>query len=273
MFNNDKNQEEMFWSTETDRKGNLVWKSFKRYQTDKKEKEFKPKNSGAAFANSHEEVNNSNVLVQKEVQYISDINSFIDELQEWFEKGIGSIKKTIEGYSINRNIKSTLDDIQNKFEHDTDKKLLSFKNDQEIEIVRRREATRAYGYFKYEHERKTDAIYPDSKIFVFSLVIGAIVIEGLLNAFFFKEVSSLGLLGGFLAAAFASVVNVGWSFIMGWAFLRMIHQTEVEKTIKQVFFRVSGGILFILSIGLIGALHLTIAHFRELANNASGGGV
>jgi hypothetical protein len=83
-----------------------------------------------------------------------------------------------------------------------------------------------------------------------------IVLESLLNAYFFSLGSDLGLLGGWLEALFASLINNGLAFIIGWHLLRNIfHRNALRKVVGW------GSLL--LFIGLAPLVNLGIAHYRE----------
>lgn len=90
---------------------------------------------------------------------------------------------------------------------------------------------------------------------VFSLTIILIVVEAAMNAYLFSQGNEFGLLGGALAAAIVSVVNVGGSALLGYM-ARYIHRRN--WIIKL------GGLLFVLTwIAFAVTINLGVAHFRD----------
>jgi hypothetical protein len=102
-----------------------------------------------------------------------------------------------------------------------------------------------------------DAIYPKSHILHFAFILVALVGEALLNAYFYSQGSDLGLLGGWLQALMVSAANVILSFIIGFVFLRYLNHVSILK-------KILAGTGLMLSLSVLGFLHLAAAHYREL---------
>jgi len=74
--------------------------------------------------------------------------------------------------------------------------------------------------FVREHQLGRDADYPRSRLLHLGVVAVIVVVESVANLSFFSEVSQLGLLGGFLLAVGASLVNVSTGLLAGYFALR-----------------------------------------------------
>lgn len=90
---------------------------------------------------------------------------------------------------------------------------------------------------------------------VFSLAIILIVLEAGMNSYLFSQGNEFGLLGGLLAAAIVSVVNVGGSALLGYM-ARYIN--------RRNWFLKFGGLLFVFAwMGFAVTMNLGVAHFRD----------
>ena len=267
MFGKNRAQEDVqLWRTQSDKKGNQYWETFPPYDVEKKIKQLDPEGLGIAFANSVQSVKDPTEVTSEETEhFISEINDHIAQLKNWYVEGIAGINKSIKELGVNRDIEREIDQIPHDFEQNVTNDLNRFGRDQRKQIEARESAKINLTTFRAEHRLSREADYPESTLFTIALLFAALVVEGVLNSYFFMNASDLGLLGGFLNAMFASAVNVGWSFLIGWGFLRMLNQRERINKIKQNFVKGMGGALVLFSVGLLGALHLTIAHFREQA--------
>lgn len=106
----------------------------------------------------------------------------------------------------------------------------------------RNRAAAAYNAFKTDNGLTRDAIGDDRvKQVLWASVI--VVVEGLVNSYFYAPVSSLGLLGGFSIAFFVSFANVAFAFIGGAGGLRYLSHIDPLKKLVGVL--VSLGCLFI----------------------------
>jgi hypothetical protein len=69
--------------------------------------------------------------------------------------------------------------------------------------------------------------YPESQIFHWSIIFMLILLETVVNAFFYQNAN--GLIGGFVVAAAVAAVNMGSAVILGNAFRRKnLHQTDQQ---------------------------------------------
>ena len=90
---------------------------------------------------------------------------------------------------------------------------------------------------------------------VFSLAIILIVLEAGMNSYLFSQGNEFGLLGGLLAAAIVSVVNVGGSALLGYMARYINHRNWILKF---------GGLLFVLGwLAFAVTMNLAVAHFRD----------
>lgn len=69
--------------------------------------------------------------------------------------------------------------------------------------------------------------YPDSQIWHWSVIVGFVFLETLVNAFFYQN--SNGLLGGFIVATAVAAVNMGSAAILGTLFRRKNLSDPVQK--------------------------------------------
>lgn len=103
--------------------------------------------------------------------------------------------------------------------------------------------------FMKEHGLHRKARIPESRFWIFSLVIGVAVVEGLVNSFFFAQASDFGLLGGFFQAFFVSGVNVGFSFIGGFLCLRQLfHRSPGRKLLGLIGMAATLGVVLVINM-------------------------
>lgn len=118
-------------------------------------------------------------------------------------------------------------------------------------------------YFRVENKlgaRK--AQYPDSNVLNYALVIGAVLIESILNGAMFRDVAA-GLIGGAQLAFFFSLINILLGLFIGfWGVKNLIHVNPARK--------VMGG-LVVAILGVCGiGWNFFIAHYREMAQTGDG---
>ena len=114
--------------------------------------------------------------------------------------------------------------------------------DLQSRINDRDQALAAYNAFKTDNALARDATGDDRvKQVLWATVI--VVVEGLVNSYFYAPVSALGLFGGFSIAFFVSFANVAFAFIGGAGGLRYLSHIDPLKKLIGVF--VSLGCLFI----------------------------
>lgn len=93
-------------------------------------------------------------------------------------------------------------------------------------LIEARDRTKAqYTAFKAQHKLQRDAERDDRLVQgVWAAVI--VVVESIINAYFYAPISDLGLLGGFFTAIIVSVINVGFAFIGGLLGLRYLGHVD-----------------------------------------------
>ena len=92
-----------------------------------------------------------------------------------------------------------------------------------------------------------------------------LVIDGCLNAFFFKDVGTLGLADGFLIAGIIAGCNIALGFMIGWGPLRFFaHRFKLH-----LLWAIP---VFVLLIIAIAAFNWGVAHYRDLVQVNSKGG-
>lgn len=103
------------------------------------------------------------------------------------------------------------------------------------------------------------ASYPDSHIMHFSILAGMVLVEGLINAYFFSKSSDLGLLGGWIQAITVAFTNVIASFfLIGFLGLRLLQNPD------RIFSFVAAVIGVPIIVGLVVFLNYTAAVYRDL---------
>jgi hypothetical protein len=243
------------WSTRENEDGSIEWKSFGRYNIDNSIERFKPKDRGAVFANSTDIDNsNRNELTTDENEFIDDVNSYIHDLNEIYTNQSAIIDKKV----VQMSKYETHNSLINKFEEEATKLFTNFKYTEETNQKERVNSKRELKLFKVQnnlHDR--EAIYPDSKLFHISIIMVFVIVEAVINSYFFGTASDLGLLGGFFTGLMTSGANVGLGIFDGFLFLRLANHVNTTK-------RVIGQLFFVLLLPMMFFLHLAIAHYREL---------
>lgn len=160
--------------------------------------------------------------------------------------------------------KSKLEDIEGEARKRMDldalaNKLHSIKNDNRTTLTNSHfKVIEIEGYlnsFKATHDVKNSPDYPDDVLHFLSWVFIALVFEGVLNAFFWKNES--GLSGGFLVALGFAGVNIGFAMLIG-MLVRYIHYNKSWALILSVcslIFGVVGIILLNVWIATVRSMH------------------
>jgi hypothetical protein len=112
--------------------------------------------------------------------------------------------------------------------------------------------------FKQHHRRNVDARYPQSRLLHYGVVAVLLLVESLLNGYFFARGSEFGLLGGVSQSITVAVLNILPAFfIAGLVLLRYSHHVS--------FFKRNLARLGLLAyLGWIGLFNLGVAHYRDL---------
>ncbi|MDN7135361.1 hypothetical protein [Pseudidiomarina terrestris] len=111
------------------------------------------------------------------------------------------------------------------------------------------------GQFRKDNRIKREASYPDSHVMTVSIFAILLIVESMLNGYFFARGNELGLLGGMLQAFIVSVVNLGTGFLLGFFCMRQLNHIAPWR--KYVF----GSVAIILSFTII-MFNLLVGHFR-----------
>ena len=112
--------------------------------------------------------------------------------------------------------------------------------------------------FKQKHALAREPRFPRgaSYFFCISFLIFMIAAEGVANAYFFAEGSSLGLVGGFISAGGAAALNVCFSAMVGRFILPFAWY-------RNALIRVVMIPVLLISLTVMGCIGLMISHYRE----------
>jgi hypothetical protein len=90
----------------------------------------------------------------------------------------------------------------------------------------------------------------------YGLLVALIVVEGILNATFFAQGLTTGLIGGFVQAGVLAALNVLLAFFLGKLAVRQINHLHLGRKLVGIF-----GLAF--SIAAMVGMGLLIAHYRD----------
>ncbi len=116
---------------------------------------------------------------------------------------------------------------------------------------------RSFKYFVYINKLNRKASYPDSLVFHWAFVILAVLLESVVNSFFFATGSDLGLLGGLFQALFISLSNIGSALLIGIYVLPYKNHVDSKKQFRAKVFTA-------IYIFLAFVFNLATAHYRML---------
>ena len=118
--------------------------------------------------------------------------------------------------------------------------------------------------FKKKHGLEREANYPSSSGLVlrYSVLVFLVVVEGVLNANFFAEGLSSGLIGGFVYAALLAAINVVGCFFLGKYALPWLVS-------KPVVGKVFGAVSLVFTVCFMVMVAMSIGHIREQLMAAS----
>ncbi|WP_421858047.1 hypothetical protein [Oceanicaulis sp.] len=103
------------------------------------------------------------------------------------------------------------------------------------------------------------ATYPESHIMHFSILAGMVLVEGLINAYFFSKSSDLGLLGGWIQAITVAFTNVITAFfLIGFLGLRLLQNPDRPFSFAAAIIGTP------LALGFVVFLNYTAALYRDL---------
>lgn len=190
---------------------------------------------------------------QNVVDYVS--NSIVDSRHAALEElnrldsNRKNIEKETQGFSLNQILESAKNKIIRL--HAEWHEILDNAKQEEGAVLRN------YRYFLYQNKLKREASYPDSAVLHWAFIILAILLESVVNSFFFANASDLGLLGGLFQALFISLSNIGSALLMGIYVLPYKNYVDTKKqfrakaaTTSYIFF------VFLFNLGA--------AHYRTL---------
>ena len=160
-----------------------------------------------------------------------------------------NIEKDIEGFSLNQILQSAKNKIirLNAEWHE----ILDDAKQEEGAVLRN------YRYFLYQNKLNREASYPDSAVLHWAFIILAILLESIINSFFFANASDLGLLGGLFQALFISLSNIGSALLMGIYVLPYKNHVDTKKQFRAK----AATFTYIIFIFLF---NLGAAHYRTL---------
>jgi len=234
-----------------------VFDRFKHFDIEKIYKEQNPKVLGGQFASSNQVVDES-VRTEDERVYIREVNRYIKALNEYGAKKAVEIKKELNGLlqEIEKE-NNTFTKLERFFKEKASVITDAFIHEEERNQEQRVDLRAELNNFRLQNKlTKREAYYPKSYILHFAWIFVFIFLEALVNAYFFGEASSLGLLGGVFIGFITSFFNVVLSTIAGFVLRYKNHVVYLKKFVGLgLFFLLLAGILFI---------HLFIAHYREI---------
>lgn len=114
-----------------------------------------------------------------------------------------------------------------------------------------------YRFFKKFHRLKRDAAPEIPLSLAVAQLVLAIVLDGAFNAYFFKDATLLGPVGGYLIALVVSACNVAFGFLIGWGPVRFFtHRYRLHLLWALPIFAA-------LCLGLV-AFNFGLAHYRDM---------
>ena len=180
---------------------------------------------------------------------ITDSRDRILEELNTLESARNGIENDIEGFSLNQIVETAKNKIiRSKAEwHEI------------LDNARKEEgaALRNYKYFVYKNKLKREASYPDSSVLHWAFIILAVLLESVVNAFFFAGASDLGILGGFFQALFISLSNIGSALLIGIYVIPFKNHVDTKKASRAK-------LLTAFYIFFVFMFNLLAAHYRTL---------
>ena len=160
-----------------------------------------------------------------------------------------NIEKDIEGFSLNQILETAKNKIiRLRAEW---REILDTAKQEEGAVLRN------YRYFIYQNKLKREACYPDSAVLHWAIIILAVLLESVVNSFFFANASDLGLLGGLFQALFISISNIGSALLMGIYVLPYKNHVDIRKQFRAKI--ATASYIFFVFLFNLGA-----AHYRTL---------
>lgn len=182
-------------------------------------------------------------------------------------------RKGLQNYDVNRDVyakrlsrastaslevRSVANQARGDFENETK----DFRGRMTADFRDLKEWNRALDDFRSQHRLRRPAYDDPALVKTMAILLGAILLETVLNGYLFAQRNELGLVGGALVSLLVSLVNVGGSSLLGWFARFLRHRNLILKL---------GGLLALLVwIGFLGVLNLGVAHFRDAVETLSG---
>jgi len=246
----------MAWRIKKTKQG-IVFDTFSYFDVNKLYKKLDPKVLGGQFASNNQLSTGTNRTAD-ESNYLREINLYIKKLNEYGTKKSVEIKQEVTHALRNiENDNSNFTKLERFFKEKASVINDAFVHEEEKSQEQRVDLRSELNNFRLLNKlTKREAYYPKSYILHFAWIFVFIFLEALVNAYFFGEASSLGLLGGVFIGFITSFFNVVLSTIAGFVLRYKNHVSYFKKFL--------GLGIFILLMGAIFFIHLFIAHYREI---------
>ena len=252
-----KGKDYMAWRIKKTQEGK-VFDKFNYFDINKIYKEQHPKVLGGQFASNNQSMVNEAERTEDEAFYIREVNHYIKELNEYGNKKAVEIKKEVN--QVLQEIEkenNTFSKLERFFKEKAAIITDAFIHEEERNQEQRVDLRTELNNFRLQNRlTKREAYYPKSYILHFAWIFVFIFLEALVNAYFFGEASSLGLLGGVFIGFITSFFNVVLSTMAGFILRYKNHVSILKKSI--------GLGLFLVLLTAIFFVHLFIAHYREI---------
>ena len=255
-LNKDEEEYCMAWRIKKTKHGK-IFDRFNYFDIDKIYKKLDPKVLGGQFASNNQVIDETKRTAD-ELVYLREVNHYIKELNEYGTKKAVEIKKDVVSVLQNiENDNNTFTKLERFFKEKASVINDAFIHEEEKNQEQRIDLRSELNNFRLLNRlTKREAYYPKSYILHFAWIFVFIFLEALINAYFFGEASSLGLLGGIFIGFVTSFFNVILSTISGFILRYKNHVSYIKKFVGlSVFLFLLAGILFV---------HLFIAHYREI---------
>ena len=121
--------------------------------------------------------------------------------------------------------------------------------------------------FKKKNGLKQEAVYKDTYMMTWALILGALVIETALNSTLLAEASNYGLVGGASMAIIISLINIALGFVTGFAIFP--YTNHINRAISILSYA-----SLMVGFAVVLTFNLLIGHYREvLIQNPDNSGV
>lgn len=113
-----------------------------------------------------------------------------------------------------------------------------------------------YHVFRQRNRLGRSANYPDSWLFLTAVIVAILMIEAMLNGYFFAQANTFGLVGGVGQALITAGVNIAISWMLGWLVLRQWNHVHKGR-------RAIGWLGLLLFLCWMVVYNLFIGHYRD----------